>query len=184
MASHPEYPLLTADEFLEIEFGEHKAELDNGVIHMMAGGTGRHARIQLNILVALSVKLRGTGCTPYNSDMATRTHDLSIRYPDVTVFCGRDGPENDELKAFNDPRVLFEVLSGGTARTDLRIKLPEYKALPSVDTIVFIDIATTRVRVVQRTGPMGWNDVEYAEPVDVALPSLGVSLTHAEIFAR
>ena len=184
MASQPHYPLLTAAEFLEIDFGDRKAELDNGVIHMMAGGTARHARVQFNLLLALGAKLRGTDCTPYNSDMATRTHDLSIRYPDVTVFCGHDGPEDDEVKAFDDPRVLFEVLSNGTSRTDLRIKLPEYKALPSVDTIVFVDIVTERLRVVQRTGPHGWQEVAHDEPADVDLPSIGTSLTHAEIFAR
>lgn len=184
MATQPDYPLVTADEFLRMDFGDRKAELDNGVIRMMAGGTGRHARVQTNILVALGTKLRGTGCTPYNSDMATRTHDLSIRYPDVTVFCGRDGPENDDLKAWDDPRVLFEVLSAGTARTDLRVKLPEYKALGSVDTIVFVDIAAERVRVVQRTGGRRWDDDEHQEPFDVPLPSLGVCLLHAEIFAR
>lgn len=92
MASQPDYPPLTAEEFLDIDFGERKAELDNGVIRMMAGGTARHARVQLNILVSLARRLRGTGCTPYNSDMAARTRDYSIRYPDVTVYCGRDGP--------------------------------------------------------------------------------------------
>ena len=55
--------------------------------------------------------------------MATRTHDISIRYPDVTVFCGHDGPEDDDAKAFDDPRVLFEVLSAGTARTALVLLL-------------------------------------------------------------
>ena len=84
----------------------------------------------------------------------------------------------------HDPRVLFEVLSGGTSRTDLRIKLPEYKALPSVDTIVFVDIATERLRVVQRTGPSNWNEAAHDKPTDVALPSLGATLTHSEIFAR
>ena len=50
MATHPDYPLLTAKEFLEIDFGERKAELDNGVIRMMAGGTARHAEVQANLL--------------------------------------------------------------------------------------------------------------------------------------
>lgn len=45
MATSLVYPLLTAEDFLEIDFGELKAELDNGVIHMMAGGTARHARV-------------------------------------------------------------------------------------------------------------------------------------------
>jgi Uma2 family endonuclease len=167
-----------------MDFGDHKAELDNGVIRMMAGGTARHARVQLNITVALAQKLRGSGCTPYGSDMATRTHDIGIRYPDVTVFCGRDGKDDDDLKAFNDPRVIFEILSAGTARTDLRIKLPEYQALSSLDTIVFVDIAAERLRVVQRTGPGGWAENIFDAPAAVSLPSLNVELTHDEIFAR
>jgi len=184
MATYPDYPLLTAEEFLEIDFGERKAELDNGVIRMMAGGTARHSRVQTNIVIALASRLRGTGCTPYNSDMATRTRRRSIRYPDVTVYCGRDDSSNDEEKAFDDPRVIFEVLSAGTARTDLRIKLEEYKELPSVDTIVFVDIAAERVRVVQRNGPNGWNEIVHQEPADVSFPSLGLTIPHDEIFAR
>ena len=113
MASDPIYPLLTAKEFLEIDFGDRKAELDNGIIRMMAGGTARHADVQGNIFAFLRVALRGTGCRSYNSDMATQTHDRSIRYPDVSVFCGRSQPINDQLKAFDDPCVVFEVLSRG-----------------------------------------------------------------------
>ena len=184
MATQFSYPLLTAEDFLEIDFGERKAELDNGVIRMMAGGSARHARVQFNILLTLGNKLRGTGCTPYNSDMATRTHDLSIRYPDVTIFCGHDGAQDDDEKAFADPRVLFEVLSAGTSRTDLKVKVPEYKALPSVDTIVLIDIAAERLRVIQRTGRNGWSEQGFDDPVDVVLPCLGVTLTHDEIFSR
>ncbi len=184
MATYAQYPLLTAREFLEIDFGEHKAELDNGVIRMMAGGTARHAQVQGNIFFALRQRLRGSGCAPYNSDLAVQTLDISIRYPDVTVYCGHGETRDDQKKAFDDPRVIFEVLSGGTARTDLRVKLDEYKALPSVDTIVFVDIATERSRIVQRSGPGGWNDQTHEAPADVPLPSLGIELPHDEIFAR
>lgn len=184
MATRPEYPLLSADEFLDIDFGEKKAELDNGVIRMMAGGTARHAEVQGNIFAWLHAKLRGSGCRPYNSDMAARTHDRSIRYPDVTVYCGRGGSDNDDAKAFDDPRMIFEVLSAGTARSDLTTKLLEYKALPSVDTIVFVDIATERVRIVQRTGPGGWNEQAFEVPADVPLPALDIVVPHQEIFAR
>ena len=183
MATRPDYPLLTAKAFLEIDFGEKKAELDNGVIRMMAGGTVRHAQVQGNIFGCLRQQLRGAGCRPYGSDMATATHDFSIRYPDVSVFCGpREATERE--KALDDPRVIVEVLSAGTARTDLKVKLYEYQALPSVDTIVFVDIAVERVRVVQRTGPNGWAEQRFDEPTDVCLPSLDLVIPHDEIFAR
>ncbi len=184
MATQPDYPLLTAEEFLDIDFGERKAELDNGVIRMMAGGTLRHSRVQTNIIIALGPKLRGTGCAPHGSDMAVRTRGISIRYPDVAVFCGRETANHDAEKSAKDPRIIFEVLSAGTARTDLRVKLEEYKELSSVDTIVFVDIAVERLRVVQRNGPNGWSELIHHEPADVSLPSLGIELSHEDIFAR
>ena len=184
MATRPVYPLLTAEQFLEIDFGDLKAELDNGVIRMMAGGTQRHARVQSNLIVALAPRLRGTGCAAYGPDMATRTRDMSIRYPDVSVFCGRESAEHDDDTVAPDPRILFEILSDGTARTDLGIKLAEYRALPSVDTIVFVDIAIERLRVIQRTGPNGWNDTAHSLPLDLPLPALRLTIAHDEIFAR
>jgi Uma2 family endonuclease len=184
MATHPVYPLLTAEQFLTIEFGDQKAELDNGVIRMMAGGTARHARVSFNIIRALGNRLQGSGCTPYNSDMAALTRRDSVRYPDVSVYCGRDDEKDDDAIAFDDPRAVFEILSDGTARTDLTVKLVEYQALPSVDTIVYVDIAHERVRIVQRTGPAGWSDNSYDVPTNVALPSLGITIPHDEIFAR
>lgn len=184
MATHPIYPSVTADEFLEMDFGERKAELDNGVIRMMAGGTRRHAEVAGNIFLVLGTLLRGSGCKPFTSDMAVRTHELSIRYPDVAVYCGRDGPEHDDDKSADDPRVIFEVLSGSTARTDLTAKLIEYKAMPSVDAIVFVDIASERLRVLLRPEPDTWTEVQHREPVDLLLPSLGISVPHTEIFGR
>lgn len=179
-------PLVTAKQFLEMEFGSDvKAELDNGVIRMMAGGTAAHARVQGNVFAFLRQRLRGSGCRVYNSDMAVNTHEFAIRYPDVAVYC-REGvrPEDDGLKAFNSPAVIFEVLSAGTARTDLRVKLEEYKALPSVETIVFVDVVKERVRVLQRRETDLWSDLSATHPHDVELPSLGITIPHTEIFAR
>lgn len=184
MATQFAYPLLTSEEFLAMDFGERKAELDRGVIRMMAGGIGRHSRVQGNIFFALALRLRGSGCFPHASDMAVQTRPDSIRYPDVSVYCERDDPASEQAKAWDNPRIVFEVLSNGTARTDLKVKLEEYRALPSIDTIVFVDIGSERVHVHQRTGRNGWADETHDEPHDVMLPSLRVTVPHDEIFAR
>lgn len=76
------------------------------------------------------------------------------------------------------------MLSAETARTDLRIKLPEYKAIAALDTIVFVDIATERLHVVQRAGRGAWGEQVYDEPVDLELPAIGITIPHDEIFAR
>ncbi len=183
MATLPHYRLLTAEEFLRIDFGpDMKAELDNGIIRMMAGGTRAHAQVQTNLVVAAASVLRGSGCRPYGSDMAVRTHDMSVRYPDMTIDCGAPDDRSDDL-ILSDPRVIFEVLSPSTRDSDLRIKKDEYRAMPSVDTIAFIDADTEALSVHQRIGGE-WTEVPFSTTLDLAIPSLAIIIPRAEIFAR
>ena len=179
--------LLTVEEFLELEFSGDECpriELDNGTIRMMAGGSAAHARVQTNILAALFARLKGSGCRPYSSDMGVRTHDLSLRYPDVSVFCGREGPENDKLKQFNDPKLVVEVLSPSTRRDDEQVKLREYQAVASLGAILLVDPETASVRLLTRGSGGGWKDVELERDSDVVIEALDVTLPWAEIFAR
>lgn len=173
--------LLNVDEFLQIDFGSDlKAELDNGYIRMMAGGTKDHARVQANILTFLAARLRGSGCRAYGSDMGVRAHDMSLRYPDVSVECGSQTAGDATTLAA--PCVLVEVLSPSTREHDLRVKKDEYRAIDSVDTIVFADPDTETVCVSQRVGDC-WTDTPFAR-ADVDLPSVSLTLPHPEIFAR
>ena len=186
MATDPEQRLLTAEEFLLMNFGpDQRAELDNGVIRMMTGGTRAHTRIQRNLILFLGNALRGGECGVYGPDTGVQTHGRSVRYPDVGVFCGDlERPEDDELRTMANARVVIEILSESTETIDLKTKLPEYQAVATIDTIVFVDPWRERLRVVQRTGPRWWSDRDHDDPVDLELPSLGLTIPHAEVFAR
>ncbi len=184
MASHARTELITVEDFLDINFGDRKAELDNGVIRMMAGGTFAHARVQGNIFRHLAAALRGSGCRPFGSDAGVLTNDVALRYPDVSVFCGRDGAEHDRERTANDPRAIFEVLSESTSAYDLTVKLAEYRAIPTVDAIVFVDPEGEKIRALNRTGPNAWTDAWLDAGEAIALPTLGTSLPWHEVFAR
>ena len=187
MATRTREELLTVEEFLTIEFPpDMKAELDNGRIRMMAGASRAHDRVQVNLLSYLRPLLRGSGCRPSGSDMGIRAHDMSLRLPDVSVICGRDGAADDRTRAIDTPEVVIEVLSPSTARHDREVKVPEYKAMASVETIVLVNPETEHMTVWQRTGrdPEGWSEVNHTRPADLALPSRGLTIPHAEIFAR
>ncbi len=186
MRHDPLYKKITVDEFLAIDFGtDRKFELVDGVIRMMTGGTPAHSRVASNILIYLGTKLRGTGCRAYNSDMGVCVNDTDLRYPDVSVFCGNPAtPEREQQRVFSDPRIIFEVLSGSTAKVDQGAKLAEYRELASIDTIVFADPENELTRVVQRLGPTTWRDDMFAQPHDLHIPSLDLTIPHDEIFAR
>lgn len=186
MRLDPKFQPITVEQFLDIDFGsDRKFELVDGVIRMMTGGSPAHARVSTNILTFLQVRLRGTGCRAYNSDMGVRVSDIDARYPDISIFCGEPASiERERLRIYSDPVAVIEVLSPSTTKEDLGSKLDEYRQIASVDTIAFIDPDKELTRVVQRLGPTASRDDLFAQPHDLELPSLAVTIPHTEIFAR
>jgi Uma2 family endonuclease len=185
MATDPHYQKITVEEFLQMDFGDKKVELDDGVIVAMTGASGSHNRVQANLMRFLGQILRGSGCRPFGSDQGLRTAGSSTRYPDVAIYCGDMGPGGrDQRQVFEDPKVIFEVLSPSTYRHDEGTKLLEYQQLESVDTIVFVDPDVETVRIVQRLGPTSWRNELFPRGVDAHLPSLGITIPKQEIFAR
>lgn len=179
--------LLTVDEFLGIDFGpDLKAELDNGVVRMMAGGTRAHDRVAMNLIVELGLRLRGSPCRPSGSDMGIRTHDMSLRYPDVSIVCDRDGEDDDGVREIENPTAIIEVLSPSTMELDHKVKLPEYKRIGSVETIAYVDPDREHMTVWQRTGrdPDSWSETVHTRHADLKLPSLDLLVPAAEIFRR
>lgn len=175
--------LLTADEFLQIDFGpDLKAELDRGVIRMMGGGVYGHSRIQMNLWGFLRAALRGSSCRPHGSDMAVRVRDSSVRYPDATIDCAADSAKQRD-RVLSDPRVIMEVLSPSTRDDDLGVKLAEYRLLSSVEVIAFIDPDDETLATTRRTPAGGWTDPVFTRQ-DLAILSLDLIIPHAEIFAR
>ena len=183
LALDPAYRRVTVDEFLRMDFGDAKAELIDGVIFMMAGAASRHNLVAANVLIALGMKLRGSGCRPYGSDQAVRIDERNIRYPDVSVYCG-DASVPDDFKQLllGDPRLIVEVLSQTTSHNDEHEKLAEYRSLDGVQCVLLISPETERVRRVQRNAD-GWSDGWRERGQDVRIDALDLTLTTADIFA-
>ena len=186
MAGVPIYQPITVDQFLKFRFPEdNRYELVNGMIRAMTGGSPAHARVATNIVAFLRFKLRGTGCHAYGSDLGIKLDHTNVRYPDVSVYRGEHTTrEAEQAPLFTDPVVVFEVLSPSTSQIDQNEKLAEYRAVGSLHAIILVDPINEHVRVVQRSGPIAWRDDLHAQPHYVALPVLGVTIPHAEIFAR
>lgn len=187
MATASDLRLITPEEFLAIDTGtEVKAELDDGTIRTMAGGSREHARVQRNILLWFGNALRGSPCQPYGADAAVRSAGYSIRYPDMVVDCAPDEGLEQELKAtvLADPRIIVEVLSPGTRAHDEGPKLHEYRRMPGVRNIVYVDPALRSVRVLEQVGVGRWHDTGDVVNGDAWLGELGLTMTNADIFGR
>lgn len=184
MLARPAYPQLTAKQFLEFSFSDRKAELDDGVVRVLDGVTVGHATVQGNIAAWLHAHLRGSGLFPYGSSLPIMTGECSVRCADVVVAPSHPRSERSQISYLDDPLVIFEIVHVGPPRTDLAVKLAEYRRLPTLDTLVVVDAKAERLHVFQRAGRTRWSDEAYDVPIDLRLPCLGLTIPHAKIFAR
>jgi Uma2 family endonuclease len=171
---------MTGEEFLAWEAGqEHKHELVDGVVRMMAGGTVAHEAIAVNVVTVLKPRLRGGPCRVFGAGLKVRTRGASFRYPNATIDCGEAGPR----ALFADkPTDLFKVLSPSTEWFDATDKLAEFQQIVSVRHIVLLSQTRAFGRVWTRT-QAGWAtmDVDGLE-AKIALPGLSLSLPMAEVY--
>lgn len=110
-------------------------ELLDGEPRMMTGGTGAHSLIKVNLVVAFSRTLKGSGCRPYDSDMKVVTPDRNVLYPDLSVSCGPTRLSETELV---DPILVVEVLLPSTAADDYGRKRRSYQSIPSLRHILIV----------------------------------------------
>lgn len=149
-------------------------------LKMMAGTRNVHDDIVVNCLLSIGNQLRGSPCRPFTADGSVETPPGQIRRPDLGVDCGRRDPNG--FKAA-EPRLVLEVLSPGTRDFDTFEKLGEYKAVESLDHLVFVEPDLPLVVHWTRDPDRGWQrrDVEGLDSA-LAMPDLGVVLSVAEIY--
>ncbi len=172
---------MTREQFLrwaELQEGRHEFDGERPVA--MTGGTNNHGRICRNTLVQLTLRLRGRSCEamPAESGGVATTGD-TVRYPDVTVTCS-PAPGTDRL--IPDPVVVFEVVSGGNARTDRFDKMREYHAVPSIRRYVLVEQASPVLVSYSRRGEEPWVATSLSLGDTLALPEIGVEIPVADLF--
>ncbi|MCS6882655.1 MAG: Uma2 family endonuclease [Oscillochloridaceae bacterium] len=92
-------PHLTPAEYLDLErAGEERREYLAGKIYATAGGSKRHNRIAGSAYAALYAQLRQRDGVVYPSDMRVKSARTGLyTYPDITIVCGDEEFEDDNL---------------------------------------------------------------------------------------
>ena len=127
----------TVEEYLEIdrESGQ-RFEYVDGEIHQMAGESGAHGDISMNLAIAMGPQLKARKCRVRSKDTKIQSGSVSksgqlmkgmFSYPDIVVICGE--PEyHDKVKDIVlNPKVIIEVLSGSTESFDRNEKFVRYR---------------------------------------------------------
>lgn len=131
---------ITPEEYLAAErAADHKSEYFHGQVFAMAGASAAHTRICANLIFELELRLRGSSCATYTSDLRVQIPSTGLyTYPDVTVVCGEAEYEDRSLDTLVNPALVVEVLSPSTEAYDRGAKFAHYRGVPSLREYVLV----------------------------------------------
>ena len=169
---------MTLQEFLDWESQqEFKYEYDGVGPVAMTGVSLEHAMIQVNLIGELRSRLRGGPCQVIGNDLKISVAGR-IRYPDVFVFCS---PLARGTLVVEDPVVVFEIASPGTASTDAIHKNAEYRDTRSIQRYVMLAQDRRRATVFARVEGDWVGRLVDGDAV-LSMPEIGVDLSLADIY--
>jgi Uma2 family endonuclease len=175
------FNLSVADYLAGERDGAVRHEYVSGQAYAMAGASARHNRIAGNIFGRLNNHLDGAECEPFISDMKIRVAPDLFYYPDVVVTC--DAPGGDPYFR-TAPRLIVEVLSPTTERTDRHEKLAAYKNCPSVQEYALISQDGMMVEIHRRrSSGDDWQTEIFTEPDEqCTFDSVGLTMSLGDIY--
>ena len=167
---------------LEEETGT-RYEYHDGEVFAMAGASRKHSAIATNVSSFLNGILPA-GCRPFDSDLKVYVEAVSKSFhPDVSVACRPiTGP--DEMNAINNPIILIEVLSKGSADYDRGEKFWFFSQLPSLREYVLIEQDRWAVETRYRDSAESSWVMDFFEGLDteIVLKSLNIRLPMRQVY--
>ncbi|MHB8575631.1 MAG: Uma2 family endonuclease [Dehalococcoidia bacterium] len=176
----------TPAEYLAIERrAETKSEYIDGCIVAMSGGSKEHARIAVEVLIALHTQLGDGPCELFNSDIRVGNAVTGrYTYPDLSVVCGEAEFEDDRADILLNPTLIVEVLSPSTEAYDRGDKFADYRRLPSLKEYVLIAQDRVSVEHYLRQGEHWLLTAVTDLNASVSLPTIGCVLRLHDVYRR
>jgi len=170
---------LSEQEYLATEqVAETKREYINGEVRAMAGAGYNHNCISTNLVREFSSQLKGTPCATFMADLKVKLGQDYV-YPDVLVDCN---PMHGDALFSTAPKLIVEVLSRSTRKTDTTTKLMRYINLPSLEEYVLVESDIVCVQALRRS--QHWRPDFYFLGDSITFDSIGLTLPVEEIYDR
>ncbi|AIE86919.1 hypothetical protein OP10G_3551 [Fimbriimonas ginsengisoli Gsoil 348] len=146
----------------------------------MAGASRNQLELQSALATEIGAALKGRPCRLLGQDTKVWIDKTNVYfYPDATIAC----PPNfvdDANGVIDNPTVIFEVLSTGTATFDRSAKFADYRSLSSLRDYVLID-SERRVVEVFSLEDGEWLVRSY-ESGSMRIPSVNVDVDLDELY--
>ena len=178
---------LTPEQYLEIERkAQFESEFYRGEMFAMPGANREHCRISANLICCIAPRLDSRPYEVVGSDMRVRVSRTRFyTYPDLSILCDNAQFADDRTDTLLNPKVLFEILSDATEKSDRGFKFENYRQLDSMQEFVIVSQTEPLVEVFQRLPDGDWLLREArALEESITLHSIGITLPLSEIYLR
>ena len=183
----PTKQLYSVEEYLELETrANERHEYINGAIIPMAGGSPRHNRIAVNLIIALGVALKDTSYQVFDSDQRLWIPETCMfTYPNAVVVREPIITADNDTTAITNPRLIIEVLSDSTRNYDRSQKFITYRSLPSFQEYLLIEQNSVQIEQYMKQDDHHWllaiHDDRHAT---IPLVSVPVEIAIADLYHR
>jgi Uma2 family endonuclease len=177
---------MTVEDFLSLdrEKLDQKYEFIDGKMVAMAGGTVNHSTIIANLASIIRPHLRGKPCRTLSE--GTLKIESVCYLPDIMVTCNEE--DITENKTYIErPKLVIEVLSPSTERTDKRDKVLAYAHCFSIQEYILVNWDFMLVQKMTRKGTEGldriqWLDEWYNQGDTIELETIDLSVLVDDIY--
>jgi Uma2 family endonuclease len=164
--------------------GDTRYQLRDGVPVAMAPPSPAHSILAGNLVGEIFPKLRHRPPCTVRSEAGIRSPSnvRSFHHADVVVSCTPVSLGQQETEG---AILVIEVLSPSTADDDRRVKLPDYRMIPTVQEIVLIDSRFVYCEVHRRSGDDRWITDLLRRPEDrLRLETVALDIALSEVYAN
>ena len=173
---------MTLAEFLRWEDGtDTRYELLAGFPVAMAPPAVAHGILALRLGSRIDAALRSRPPCFGQSEAGIARPDRNdtCYVADLAVTC--TPPERGQ-QLVQDPVLIVEVLSPGTAMYDRQTKVSDYRRIPSVQEILLIDSASIFAEVLRREGDRWITEIVRGPQATLSLASIGLTATMSDLY--
>ncbi len=176
---------LNVDEFLDWDSGDDRRyELIDGVPVAMVSPTRAHRILSVNFARRLSEALdERPPCTVGAEEpIAIPGRNDRCHVADLAVTCR---PHEPGQRLTPEPILVVEILAPSTESHDRRVKLPDYRAIDSIDSIILVDQEQCYCEVHRRLDQDRWLvDLLRNPEARLRLPGLGFEQPLSVLYAN
>ena len=180
--AEPAIKKMTVAEFLHREDGaDTRYELVDGTPVAMAQPAVAHGVLSLRLGARIETALRARAPCIGQSEagIARSDRDDTCYIADLAVTCTPPQPGQQLLQ---DPLLIVEILSPGTASYDRQIKVPDYRRIPTAQEILLIDSATVFAEVLRRAGDRWITEIAQGRQATFSLASIDLDVLMSELY--